>query len=524
MKKLPIGIQDIKKILTDHAHLYVDKTGFAYQLIEAGIPHYFLSRPRRFGKSLFVSTLKQIFQGNKKLFKGCKIYKSAYDWQKFPVVHFDFSQVASCTLEEFKESLQDYLAKIASSFDVSLKGRSLQMRLSSFIEELAKKNRVVVLIDECDKPIIDNISRPEVARQNRELLCGFFGTLKGLDEYLKFTFFTGVSKFSQASIFSGLNNLVDITMEPDYGTLMGYTEEEIKQNFSEHLEEMIQVRGVKSQEILEEIREWYSGYCFCEKAPRVYNPFSTLHFFHAKKSQSYWYSSGTPSFLIDQVKKRPQSIIPLSGTTASKEQLSDSSEVTDIDLAALMFQTGYLTIVDYNVVTHRYVLGFPNKEVEKAFFGTLIQHFAKIHASLSMECQKALHARNVDLFFEKIRTTIASFPYQLFIKASESTYHGMLLGILKGMGLQVYGEKPTNIGRMDLVIETEHTLYLLELKLDSAPEKALEQIQEKTYYEQFLHQGKKLLLLGVSFSSLSRNISTWKGLVLSEDGKLLKEL
>ena len=522
MKKLPIGIQDIQKILTQGAYVYVDKTGFAYQLIDEGIPYYFLSRPRRFGKSLFVNTLKQIFQGNKKLFKQCQIYESDYDWQEYPVLHFDFSQIAHRTPEEFLSELHAELNSIAKLNKIEIEGPTIQFQLRVLIKELAKRNRVVVLIDEYDKPIIDHLSRFEVAEQNRDLLRRFFGTLKGLDEYLKFTFFTGVSKFSQVSIFSGLNNLTDITMEPDYGTLMGYTEKEMKENFSEHLENVAQVRGMQEEEILEEMREWYNGYSFCEKILKVYNPFSTLRFFKSKKSQSYWYSSGTPSFLIEQVKTHPQSIIPLSGTTASGEQLSDISEVTQIDLAALMFQTGYLTIVAYNAVTHRYVLDFPNKEVKKAFFETLIQHFAKIDASLSSECQKALNTHHLDLFFHKIQSVIASFPYQLFIKASESTYHGILLGILKGMGLQAHGERATNRGRIDIVIETDTTSYLIELKLDIRAEKALDQVRNKKYYEQFLYQKKPLLLLGVSLSSESKNISAWKGLLFSEGGNLLK--
>ena len=379
-------------------------------------------------------------------------------------------------------------------------------------------NRVLL----SDKPIINNLKNSAVAEENRDFLRDFFSALKGLDKYVKFTFFTGVSKFSQVSIFSGLNNLIDITMEPEYGALMGYTEEEVKKNFREHLKNVAKIRDMSEQALLEELREWYNGYSFAHAAPKVYNPFSTLRFFQSKKFQSYWYSSGTPSFLIDQIKSRPQSIIPLHEATASENQLADISEVTQIDLAALMFQTGYLTIVDYNSVTNRYVLNFPNKEVRKAFFGTLIQHFAKINPSLSAKCQNALDTHNIDLFFHKIQSTMASFPHQLFIKASESTYHGMLLGIFKGMDLRAYGEKATNKGRIDIVIETEATFYIIELKLDVGPERVLQQIQTKKYYEQFLHQAKEVLLVGVSLSSTSKNISAWKGVLFSEEGIFLQ--
>ena len=522
MKKLPIGIQSIAEIL-EEGQLYVDKTAFAKQLIDEG-KHYFLSRPRRFGKSLFLSTLEHIFKGDKELFKGCQIYESDYNWQNYPVLHFDFSRIATASREEFKDALHDTLVNIGQEYNKEITGSSIQSQLERLIAQLAKKAKVVVLVDEYDKPMISNLKNTAVAEQNRDFLCDFFGTLKGLDKYLKFTFFTGVSKFSQVSIFSGLNNLKDITMHERYATMMGYTEEELLKNFDDHLDHLSAQTKESKEKILDTMRSWYNGYRFSQKETTVYNPFSTLNFFDAQKTEEYWYSTGTPSFLIDQVKNRPQSIIPLSGTTLSKARLSNISEVTQIDLATLMFQTGYLTIIAYNSVTNNYTLGFPNKEVKKAFFETLIQHFAKINASLSSECQSALDTHNIDLFFHKIQAAIASFPHQLFIKASESTYHGILLGILKGMGLQAHGERATNRGRIDIVIETDNTFYVLELKLDIGAEKALSQVQNKKYYEQFLYQAKQILLVGIGLSSASKNISEWKGLLFSEGGKLIQTL
>ena len=517
-------MQSIHKILANQEYIYVDKTGFIKNLLDEGSPHYFISRPRRFGKSLFVSTLEHIFKGNKELFKGCQIYESDYDWQEYPVIHFDFSQIANMSYQEFLYGLSLELNRICQLNNISIKEHPLQFQLKLIVEELAKKNKVVVLVDEYDKPIINNLDNLEVAKQNRNLMRDFFSTLKGLDKYLKFTFFTGVSKFSQVSIFSGLNNLDDITMDAQYATMMGYTEEEILKNFEEHLHNTSVKKKESKEKILDEIRKWYNGYRFSKEEKTVYNPFSTLKFFAKQEIEEYWYSSGTPSFLIDQVKTRPQSIVPLSGTAVSKAQLSDISETTQIDLAALMFQTGYLTIIAYNSVTNRYILGFPNEEVKRAFFETLIQHFAKINPDLSSECQNALNTRNLDLFFHKIRSTMASFPYQLFIKASESTYHGILLGIFKGMGLQAHGERATNRGRIDIVIETDNTFYLIELKLDSTVEKALDQVGDKRYYEPFLYQAKQLLVVGVNLSSASKNISKWRALLFSESGTLLQTL
>lgn len=528
MKKLPIGIQSIGKILKNNDYIYVDKTGFAKKLLDEGIPHYFMSRPRRFGKSLFLNTLEEIFKGNKKLFKGYQIYESNYKWEEYPVLHFDFAQIASNTAEEFRASLEAALERMGKLYETPVKGPSVQFQLKVLVEELSKKNQVVVLVDEYDSPIINNLKMPEVAEKNRDLLKAFFGTVKSLDRYLKFTFVTGVSKFSQVSLFSGPNNLTDITMDPKYAGMMGYTEEELKLSFKKHVETIVHKRsqkeGCSQEDIFNEIRTWYNGYRFSERELSVYNPYSTLRFLSAGKAESYWYSTGTPSFLIDQVKNHPRLIVPLSGITASKPQLMDISSLKEIDLAALMFQTGYLTISSYEPVTNRYRLDFPNQEVTEAFLETLINSFANIDPTLSIECQNTLENQDLNSFFEQIKATLSSFPYQLFVKARESTYQGMLLGILKGMGFEVYGEKLTNLGRIDLVIEIPQTIYILEIKIDSNSDIALNQIIERKYHEQFLQKGREVALVGVNFSSKTRNLSDWKSSFYNASGEFLREI
>src|SRR3990167_6603492 len=322
MKKLPVGIQSIEEIIRD-GYIYVDKTQFAKKLITEG-KYYFLSRPRRFGKSLFLNTLEEILSGNKELFKECQIYESDYDWQIYPVIFFDFSLIANRDPIEFKESLKRKLQNIGTEYGLSITAPTVQEGLEALVVGLSKENnRVVILIDEYDQPIINNLKHLEIAEQNRDLLKDFFGTIKGLDKYLKFTFFTGVSKFSQVSLFSGPNNLTDITMDPEYGEMMGYTEEEVKQSFNKHIQSITKERNLlgkktSEREILDEIRQWYNGYRFSERESSVYNPYSTLRFLAQGKTESYWYSTGTPSFLIDQVKKHPQAAIPLSGTTTLK--------------------------------------------------------------------------------------------------------------------------------------------------------------------------------------------------------------
>ena len=427
MKYLPIGVQNIKIMLCKGEYVYVDKTGFIKELISGGIRHYFMSRPRRFGKSLFLSTLKEIFKGNKELFKGCQIYESDYVWKEHPVLHFDFAQILNTTPEKLEAGLQESVQDIAKSYRTSISGSSSQSQLKRLVIELSTKNRVVVLVDEYDHPIINNLENLDTAKKNRDIIKGFFTTLKSLDEHLRFTFITGVSKFSQVSLFSGMNNLKDITMNPKYAEMMGYTEEELREHFKEYVAAIAEERKQEEEEIWEEVRSWYNGYRFSKKETRVYNPFSTLNFMDEREAQGYWYATGTPSFLIHQLNYypgSPESIIPLSGTRASKIELSDISDLEEIDLVALMFQTGYLTITDYDEVANYYSLDFPNREVREAFFQTLVRHFAKINQLLSKKCRKLLEDQSLTLFFKQIYTTLEGFPYPLFADANERAYQG----------------------------------------------------------------------------------------------------
>jgi len=527
MKKLPIGIQSIKKILGKNEYLYVDKTGFIKKLIDEGSPHYFLSRPRRFGKSLFLNTLEEVFKGNKELFKGFEIYQSDYDWQEYPVLYFDFSQIASSG--ELQLNLKEAVIKKAKFNGVVTEGSSMQIHLTTLIEELAKKNQVVVLVDEYDSSIINNLERPEIAERNRDVLRDFFGTLKSLDRHLKFTFVTGVSKFSQVSLFSGPNNLTDITMDSRYATMMGYTEEELKVKFQNYIESIAKNRSerdsfIKKEYILEEIRAWYNGYRFSEKDLPVYNPYSTLRYLRAEKAETYWYSTGTPSFLIDQVKHHPKSMIPLDGSTATKEELMDISSLEEIDVKALMYQTGYFTIQGYNSISKRYHLGLPNEEVRTSFINSLVKNFTSIvNVRSSEKFLKALEKHDIEPLFEHIELGFASFAYQVFSGAKECTYQGMLLSMMYGMGFDPLSERSTSTGRIDVVLDLPKATYILELKLDDSADKALSQIQNKEYFKPYTQKEKEIVIIGASFSSATRNISDWKGELLSEYGKFIKK-
>lgn len=530
MKKLPVGIQSIRKILSKNEYVYVDKTGFIKQLIDEGSPHYFLSRPRRFGKSLFINTLEEIFSGNKDLFKGFQIYESDYSWEEYPVVHIDFSKIANRSPEKLEIAIKTKLETIARKNKVSIITNDVEGALDTLITELSenKNSKVVVLIDEYDKPIIDQIENPEIARANKDLLKGFFGVLKGLDDNLKFTFTTGVSKFSQVSLFSGLNNLRDITMIPEFSGMMGYTEEEIKKYFLEHLKDLKTYNlgeNTKEGEVLETLRYWYNGYRFSESPTCVYNPFSTLSLLTDKKVKPYWYRTGTPSFLIDQLKKHSTSMIPIDGTTATEEDLLDINSLEEIDVKALMYQTGYFTIKGYNPTSKRYHLGLPNEEVRSAFINSLVKNFASIISMKTSEkFVKALQNHEVGLLFQHLSQGFASFAYQVFSEAKERTYQGMLLSMLYGMGFDPISERSTNLGRIDVVLELPKITYILELKLDNNAQVALEQIRKKEYFAPYIHKGKEIAIVGANFSSEKRNISDWKGELLSEDGEFVKSL
>jgi len=528
MKKLPIGIQSIREILEED-QVYIDKTGFARDLIVNG-KHYFMSRPRRFGKSLFLNTLEEIFKGNKELFKGYQIYESDYDWQEYPILHFDFAQILSTTPEQLETGLQEALQDEAKFHGVSITGSSSPSQLKRLVIELARKNRVVVLVDEYDNAIINNLKYPKVAEKNRDLLKAFFGTLKSLDRYLKFTFVTGVSKFSQVSLFSGPNNIKDITMDSRYAGMMGYTEEELKSCFSEHIQSIVQNKKEQGNpatetNILDEIRTWYNGYRFSRAETYVYNPFSTLNYMDEKEAKTYWYSSGTPSFLVDELKKHSESMVSLDGMTATEEELMDISRLDEIDLTALMYQTGYFTIKGYNSVSKRYHLGLPNEEVRSAFINSLVRNFTHISNLRSSEkFVKALEEHLPDFLFKHIELGLSSFAYQVFVDAKERTYQGMLLSMLYGMGFAPLSERATNTGRIDVILEVPSTTYIMELKLDGSADAALKQIHEKEYFKQYLHKGKKIAIIGANFSSKNRNISDWKGELLSETGEIIKEI
>lgn len=371
MKNLPIGIQTFSDLIEGN-YLYIDKTEFIHRLLSSGVKYYFLSRPRRFGKSLLVSTLREIFSGNKPLFKGLWI-ENKIDWTPHPIIQIDFLGLNYATKEELIDTLDFLIDKNAEAHGLTLKEKTYDKRFRELVTTLAKGGKVVVLVDEYDKPIIDFIDKPATASCNRDILKSFYSNLKGLDEYIRFVFITGVSKFSKVSVFSDLNNLLDITVDEEYSTMLGYTQQELSRYFDDRLEQFAKEGNTKRPEWERDIKKWYNGYSWDGKN-YVYNPYSVLNFFRKKQFGNYWFESGTPSLIVKLIKQFNIEVEKLENYRAG-EAVFSSFEIDRLHVVSLLFQTGYLAIKKVEQADKRkriYTLSYPNIEVKEAFLEYLL--------------------------------------------------------------------------------------------------------------------------------------------------------
>jgi vacuolar-type H+-ATPase subunit E/Vma4 len=510
--KLPIGIQDFETIRTEN-YLYVDKTQLLYQMITKGAM-YFLSRPRRFGKSLLVSTLHAIFQGERHLFQGLWIDQSDYTWEHHPVVWLDMSGIENASVELLQQSLNEQLDKIAKQYGVELTPSvSVSGRLNNLITELAeaKNKKVVVLIDEYDKPLVDQIHRPEIALENREILKQFYGILKVQNANIRFVLLTGVSKFSKVSVFSGLNNLEDISLLSEYATLLGYTQEELTNYFSLEIDNLAQKEGLSRQALLNEVKHWYNGYRFSEEETFVYNPFSTLLLFKQQKFSVHWFATGTPTFLVNLIQERQFDIANIENLKIRETDLS-VFEIEKLSVLPLLYQTGYLTIKSYNRESGYYELGYPNREVEVAFLESLLARFSNldepVQSSFIFDMVAALKKQSFTDFFQLLKGFLASIPYDLHMPG-EKYYQNIFYFVFNLVGLRSNAEVHTNRGRIDAVIEGKDWILIFELKVDKSAQEALEQIKTKGYAEPYMSGQKAIYLIGLNFNSAERNVSEY---------------
>ena len=506
MKKLPIGIHTFSEIITDN-YVYIDKTQEAYQLLNT-YKYVFLSRPRRFGKSLFLTTLQAIFEGKKELFKGLYIYDK-YDFEAYPVIRIHWG--GNFTSEfNFQSEVQSALRWNAECLGVTLdKSLSLSSQFDSLIKETYKKyhKRVVILIDEYDKPILDNITDPAMRSYARNMLKGLYEHIKYNDEYIKFAFLTGVSKFSKVSIFSGLNNIEDISLYPQYGNICGYTQADLETSFQPYLE------GAD----MEKVKRWYDGYCFLKD--NVYNPFDILKFCaNGHLYKNYWFETGSPSFLINLIKEKNYYVPQLENIVIGEEQLG-AFDIEKINFEVLLYQAGYLTIDRTFSIGSRimYELKIPNLEVKASLSDrifTMITDSLQEGVNLQNSTYIALEKADMEGIKDTLHTLFAALPYQNYANNNISLYEGFYASVvyafLASLGVPLIGEDTTNRGRIDLTLTMEQKVYIIEFKVGGG--NALEQIKAKKYYEKYRHLNKDIYLVGINFDEAERNISgfTWE--------------
>lgn len=506
MKRLPIGIQDFPKMIKGN-YVYVDKTKYCYTLIQRN-QYYFFSRPRRFGKSLLVSTLREIFLGNRELFEGLWIYDQL-DWVAHPVIWIDFSKLAYNALG-LEAALHDMLDELGEQFGVTLTSKAYSGKFLQLIEGLHQEQQVVILIDEYDKPIIDYIDDLETAEQNRIILRNFYSVVKGSDQHIKFFFMTGISRFSQMSIFSELNNLNDITHHKRFAGMVGYLETELENSFRDYLEMFGDQIQLPQLELITLIREWYNGYSW-DGRTFVYNPFSILSLFDKEEFGTYWFSTGLPNFVIQLIKQKRYTIFDLEREDYDWMSL-ETFDIRNINLATLLLQTGYLTIKSIRSMENTVTLDFPNREIRESFSKHLLAGYIRKDFNQSNALLKdldfVLKEGQVNSFIELLKRLFANLTYPN-IDPSERYFHSIFYLTLKLLGYSIQSEVTTARGRVDAVLITEKWIYVIEFKVGDA-QSALSQIKEKEYHHKYLGQGKEIVLLGIGFDLESRNIADFE--------------
>lgn len=505
MQKLPIGIQDFRK-LREGGFLYVDKTEHIHRLVSTG-QYYFFSRPRRFGKSLLISTLRELFLGRRELFQGLWI-EGQYGWEPGPVIHIAFNTLDYRNLG-LEAAVSEHLRKTAAAYGCEIEGRSAKQLFQSLIEELGKLGKVALLIDEYDKPIIDYLDELPKGQENRDILKNLYSVIKEADRFLRFVFITGVSKFSKVSIFSDLNNLRDITVSRQFNALAGYTQAELEVYFEERIGEMAKESGQPREALLEHIRDWYNGYNWTGPE-RLYNPFSILNLMESRQFQNFWFATGTPTFLVKLLREGWH--FQLDELEAGAILL-DSLNIEKPDYRSLLFQTGYLTILG-QPLPELYVLGYPNREVKASLLQYLVGAFAEKPEGDSLSTanrwRMALEKGDLDAFFKLVDGLFASIPERIFREKTEAAYHSVLFTALSLMGIYIRCELSLGEGYVDAVVEAAGFVYIMEFKVGRPPQEALAQIRQRRYAASYQADLREVKLVGVSFSTEFKGVAGWK--------------
>ncbi len=545
--KYPIGIQNFEKIRRE-GYVYVDKTQQMWKMVSEG-SYYFLSRPRRFGKSLMISTLEAFFSGERELFKGLYVDSVEWDWQQYPILHLDLNTEKYDSVEALENKLNLFLSTLEKAYGKNPDEKSFGTRFEGIIQRTFEKTgrQAVILVDEYDKPLLQAIGNEKLQTEYRNTLKAFYGALKSADRYIKFAFLTGVTKFSKAasereqnracsnsaeceqvrsktkvSVFSDLNNLTDLSLDDRYATICGISEAELHEYFDESIQQLADANKMTKEACYERMKEDYDGYHFDIDTPGMYNPFSVLNTLAKCRFRDYWFETGTPSFLVYQLKKTGY---PLDNMT--EEELSantlNSIDSMDVNPLPLLYQSGYLTIKDckkygFDVI---YTLGFPNAEVRKGFAECLFRHVAarqvdiRRSSSLQLAYYDFMETNELPAFIEAIKTFFAGIPYQWEKdNRNEHHYHALLYTLLVAFGADVRAEEPTAKGRSDITLKMPQGIYVMELKYDKPVQEALDQIDQKGYAEKYALDGRPVTKVGIAFSSEERNITDWQAVPL----------
>ena len=508
----PIGIQSFEKI-RQGGYVYVDKTDLIYKIAKTG-QYYFLSRPRRFGKSLLLSTMEAYFQGKKELFDGLAIASLEKDWTEYPVLHLDLSGVAYNQEDVIAKVLSNALCKWEKEYGSENNSDIPGIRFGNVIEAAYRKTgrQVVILVDEYDKPVIDNLDRPELRDKIREELRGFYGVMKSKDGRIRLGFLTGVTKIGKMSVFSDLNNPKDISMDARYTDICGVSETDLTDCFAESVRELAEANGLSEEECRQKLALMYDGYHFCEDSAGIYNPFSLLNTFDSLKFKEYWFETGTPSFLVKVMRKTSYDVTRLSSDLVGSSLLSDVNTAF-LNPVPLLYQSGYLTIKGFDPRFNLYTLGFPNMEVKDGFLNFLLGYYAPIQSDstntlislMSMDVESG----NPESLMTRLDALFARTNYQIQGDCEKDFQYAMYI-IIELMGEYVETERTTSNGRIDILVKTKDYVYIIEIKTDSTPDEALAQIEEKGYARPFADDPRRIFRVGVNFSTANRRIDGWK--------------
>lgn len=509
--KYPIGVQSFEKI-REEGFVYIDKTKLIYNLAQNGI-YYFLSRPRRFGKSLLISTIEAYFKGRRDLFEGLAIAELEKEWKEYPVLHLDLNSRNYYDSSSVKDELNTHLEQWEALYGDEKKGRAVEERFRYVIERAYDKcgEKVVVLIDEYDKPILQTIDNPELQEEYRSTLKAFYSVLKTNDRYIKFAFLTGVTKFSKLSVFSDLNNLNDISMDARYVEICGITAAEIDTYFEESLRQLSESNNLSYEKTCERLRELYDGYHFEHDTVGIYNPFSLLSAFESGAFKDYWFKTGTPTFLVKLLKQNDYDLNNLQREQATSDVLG-SIDTMNTDPIPIMYQSGYLTIKGYDERFEIYHLSFPNREVEKGFLNHLLPAYLPRRNNAMFTISKFVNCveqGDVNGFLSMMQTMLDEGDYHIQ-GGKELYFQNTMYIIFKIMGFYTEVERATAKGRIDVVVKTKDYIYIIELKFDGSAEEALQQIEDKGYALPFAKDPRKLFKIGANFSGERRSLSDWK--------------